>query len=195
MHAVPPTIRVWAQVVLGLAALLAGGPVAAQASPSDLALTATLEPPAPWVRNQRVTLTATARNLRATPAAALFYVFQPQRPDFGVGGQVLGPLPTSTCLPSPLCDNFGGDCWVVGTLQGFESRTCRVDYQVAPDAPAIRGVMRLQLVADPRDEETADNEVSFPSQTLDVFPVPALSPTSIAVLALVVLLMALRRLA
>lgn len=193
MHAAPPTPRVWAQILLGVAGLLAGWTVAAQGSPSDLALTATLEPPAPWVRNQRVTLTATARNLRATPAEALFYVFQPQRPGFIVGGQVLVPLATSTCLPSALCENFGGDCWVVGALQGFESRTCRVDYQVAPDTPAIRGVMRLQLVADPRDEETADNEVSFPSQTLDVFPVPALSPMSILVLASMILLLALRR--
>lgn len=193
MHTVPLTIRVWAQVVLGLAALLAGGPVAAQGSPSDLALTATLEPPAPWVRNQRVTLTATARNLRSTPAEALFYVFQPQRPGFIVGGQVLVPLATSTCLPSALCENFGGDCWVVGALQGFESRTCRVDYQVPPDTPAIRGVMRLQLVADPRDEETADNEVSFPSQTLATIPVPTLSPMLLAALAVMLLLLALRR--
>lgn len=193
MHAAPPTPRVWAQILLGLAALLAGCTAAAQGSPSDLALTATLEPPAPWVRNQRVTLTATARNLRSTPADALFYVFQPQRPDAIGGGAVLGPLPTSTCLPSALCDNFGGDCWVVGTLQGFESRTCRVDYQVAPDTPAITGVMRVRLAASPPDFETADNEVAFSSQTLVTIPVPSASPIHLAGLALMLLLLALRR--
>lgn len=194
MHTAPLTTRVWAQIVLGLAGLFAGWQVAAQASPSDLALTASLEPPAPWVRNQRVTLTVTARNLRSTPAEALFYVFQPQRPDVIGGGAVLGPLPTSSCLPSPLCDNFGGDCWVVGTLQGFESRSCRVDYQVAADSPAITGVMRIRLDASPPDFETADNEVAFPSQTLATIPVPSSSPLHLAGLAVMLLLLALRRL-
>lgn len=165
----------------GLSAAASAG---AQTGTSDLELTATLLPPAPWVEYQRVTLTVTARNLLATPAVGTIFEDQPQIPGGGTNNNSLigFGMPSSTCQPSPLCTEFGNTCWTVGLVQGFQSQTCRVDFQVPGGVPAISGLMRVRLIADPADFMSANNEVLFPASTLVVTPVPTLSTSGLVVL-------------
>ncbi len=169
--------------LMAACALSAAARAGAQTGTSDLELTATLMPPAPWVENQRVTLTVTARNLLATSAVGTFYVFQPRIPGPAVSNPLLGEgLHTSTCQRDILCSEFGNNCWTFGSIQGLESRSCRVDFQVPSGVPAITGQMRVRLIADPADLMFANNEVFFPASTLVVAPVPALSGWSLVAL-------------